>query len=554
MTVNGQSDRGEVVGFVDLGTNAVRLLVAELHPAGTYTVLSIQREQIRLGEGEFATGRLTQAAIDRAVTVVTRFAALARSLGAGRIVAAATSATREADNRGVLVRRLESEAGVTLRVVSGREEARLILEAVRHRVGLDERPVLVIDIGGGSTEVGVGDADRDLYLDSLKLGALRLAADRFGLDREEPVGGEDYRELKRAIEVTSVYAAQEVRSLAPVAAYGTSGTIRNLVAVAARAVRGEEIGDPTTATLPELRKAAKLLRGLPLSQRRAVPGLAPERADVVVAGAAVLETLLDACGVTEIRAVEQCGLREGLLFEEIQSRGDGGTVHRRAVRERSVAGLARAARVDERHAAKVRELALQLFDSAARAGLHRLGEGERELLGFAATLHDAGASVSYTDHHVHSAYLIRNSDLLGFDQAEIDLMATVALLHRKAMAAGRYPRHPQLGRRAARTARTLAVLLRIGELLDRGHEGAVAEARLARAGRDAVRLEIVPAGDCRLEEWGLEARRRALEKGLGHRLEIVVLGDGSAAGATAAGGAGASAAAAARTAARKRPA
>ena len=98
------------------------------------------------------------------------------------------------------------------------------------------------------------------------------------------------------------------------------------------------------------------------------------------------------------------------------------------------------------------------------------------------------------------------------------------------------------------------MLLRIGELLDRGHEGAVAEARLARAGRDAVRLEIVPAGDCRLEEWGLEARRRALEKGLGHRLEIVVLGDGSAAGATAAGGAGASAAAAARTAARKRPA
>jgi exopolyphosphatase/guanosine-5'-triphosphate,3'-diphosphate pyrophosphatase len=424
---------------------------------------------------------------------------------------------------------------------------------VRHRVGLDERPVLVIDIGGGSTEVAVGDADRDLFLDSLKLGALRLAADRFGLEREEPVGGEDYRELKRAIEVTSVYAAQEVRSLAPVAAYGTSGTIRNLVAVAARAVRGED-GDPTAATLPELRKAAKLLRGLPLSQRRAVAGLAPERADVVVAGAAVLETLLDACGVTEIRAVEQCGVREGLLFEEIQSGGDGGTVHRRAVRERSVAGLARVARVDERHAAKVRELALQLFDSAARAGLHRLGEGERELLGFAATLHDAGASVSYTDHHVHSAYLISNSDLLGFDQAEIDLMATVALLHRKAMAAGRYPGHPLLGRRAARTARTLAVLLRIGELLDRGHEGAVAEARLARAGRDAVRLEIVPAGDCRLEEWGLEARRRALEKGLGHRLEIVVLGDGSAAGAAAAGGSGASAAAAARTPARKRPA
>lgn len=510
-----------VVGCLDIGTNAVRLLVARVHADASYSIVTQQREQVRLGVGAFATHTLTPEAIERAVSVCAQFTALARAHGVTHLVAAATSATREATNQGALIARLEREAGVHVHVVSGREEARLIFLALRHRVGLDERPAACIDIGGGSTEIAVGDAHRDLYLDSLKLGALRLAADRFGLEREAPVSGDEYRELKRSVEVTAVYATRSVSALAPATVYGTSGTIRNLAAVAARAVDGES--DETLLTLGGLRKAGKLLRGLPLAERRQVPGMSPERADVIVGGAAILEALMEGAGLDQLRVLTQCGVREGLLDEQIEALGPGRPVHRRAVRDRSVARLARVCGADERHAGQVASLALRLFDSAARARLHRYGEAERELLDHAARLHDIGAIVAYNEHHLHSSYLVRHSDLLGFDQQEIAMIATIVLLHRKATSAGRYPQHAVLDRRDARCAARLGVLLRMAEVLDRGHASAVREARLERSGGGAVRLGIVPAGDCRLEQWGVESRRRAFEKAFGRTLEIVVL-------------------------------
>jgi exopolyphosphatase/guanosine-5'-triphosphate,3'-diphosphate pyrophosphatase len=518
------SDRAadRVIGTLDIGTNAVRLLVARVHADASYSVVTQQREQVRLGEGGLATRMLTPDAIDRAVSVCTQFAALARSHGARRLIAAATSATREAANQGVLIARLEREAGVHVRVVSGREEARLIFQALRHRVGLGERPVACFDIGGGSTEIAVGDVARDRFLDSLKLGSLRLAADRFGLDNEAPITAEAYGDLKRSIEVTSVYAARAVRDFDVAAAYGTSGTIRTLAAVAARAVHADATSDETLLTLEDVRQAANLLRRLNLAERRRVPGMSPERADVIVAGAAILEALMEGCGIESLRTVVQCGVREGLLDEELEAREPGRPLHRKAVRERSVSRLARACGTDENHAAQVAALALQLFDSAACARLHRYGEAERELLEYAARLHDIGAIVAYNDHHLHSHYVVRHSDLLGFDQEEIVMIATITLLHRKAMSAARYPHDAVLGRRGSRLAVRLGVLLRIAELLDRGHAGAVATARLTRAA-GGMRLEVVPAGDCRLELWGVENRRRPLEKGLGHTLEVVVL-------------------------------
>jgi exopolyphosphatase/guanosine-5'-triphosphate,3'-diphosphate pyrophosphatase len=518
------SDRAadRVIGTLDIGTNAVRLLVARVHPDASYSVVTQQREQVRLGVGGFTNHLLTAEAIDRAVSVCTQFATLARAHGAGRLVAAATSATREAANQGVLLARLEREAGVHVRVVSGREEARLIFQALRHHVGLDERPVVCLDIGGGSTEIAVGDVACDLYLDSLKLGSLRLAADRFGLENEAPIAGEAYRELKRTIDVTAIYAARAVRDAGVAAAYGTSGTIRTLAAVAAQAVRSDDVGDDSLLTLGDVRKTAKLLRSLPLAERRRVPGMSAERADVIVAGAAILEALMEGCGLESLRAVTQCGVREGLLDEEVEALEPGRRRHRRAVRERSVSRLARACGADEGHAAQVTALALQLFDSASGARLHRYGEAERELLEHAARLHDVGAIVAYNDHHLHSYYVVRHSDLLGFDQEEIVMIATITLLHRKAMSAARYPQHATLDRRGSRLATRLGVLLRIAELLDRGHAGAVPTARLTRAA-GGVRLEVVPAGDCRLELWGVENRRRALEKGLGHPLEVMVL-------------------------------
>jgi len=236
----------------------------------------------------------------------------------------------------------------------------------------------------------------------------------------------------------------------------------------------------------------------------------------------VLEALMMAMHLDEIRVLSDCGVREGLLADYLERSGHADLLYSTSVRERSVVALARACGADERHATHVRHLALQLFDSAREEGLHALGDADRELLAYAAQLHDVGVFLSYGRRHEHTYYIIRNAELLGFAQDEIDAMATIALLHRKAPSPARYPGHTPLDRRTLRRVRYLAVLLRLGELLERSNSGVVREARLAALPDAAARLTITAAGDCSLELWGLEARRRVVEKGLGRQLEVVV--------------------------------
>jgi len=513
---------GRVVGFIDIGTNSVRLMVVQLSSRQSYRVINLQREVVRLGEEEFGDRLLRPAAIERAVTVCRSFATLARSHGAREIVAVATSATREARNQGAFVARLRNEAGLDVHVVSGREEARLIYLGIQSRVELGERTAFCLDIGGGSTEVIVGDARRHLFLDSLPLGAVRLAGDPDLPDVSGRVSGDDYLRLQRAVRLASVHAVATVRRYDVDVAYGTSGTVRNVAAVAARVLHDREPRRDETTSLGDVRKVVKLLRGLSLEERRRVPGLNPDRADIVVAGAVVLETLLGDIGLPAVTALTECGLRDGLLMDYLARGPDAALVHELSVRERSVLRLVRACGADEAHGRHVARLALELFESSRAAGYHELGEEERELLDYTALAHDVGTFVSYPDHHVHSAYLIANADLLGFDQREIAIMAATALFHRKATPSGRFAAYAQLDDAGRATVRTLANLLRLAERLDRSHGAVVRHARLEADGRRGLTLRLVTTGPAELELWGLENRRASMEKALGRRLRFVV--------------------------------
>ncbi len=221
-------------------------------------------------------------------------------------------------------------------------------------------------------------------------------------------------------------------------------------------------------------------------------------------------------------ALTECGLRDGLLMDYLSRGPDAALVHELSVRERSVLRLVRACGADEAHARHVARLALELFDSSRAAGYHDLGAQERELLDYTALPHDVGTFVSYPDHHVHSAYLIANADLLGFDQREIAIMAATALFHRKATPSGRYHAYAQLGDQDRATVRTLANLLRLAERLDRSHSAVVRHARLEADGRRALALHLVTKGPAELELWGLENRRASMEKAMGRRLSFVV--------------------------------
>jgi exopolyphosphatase/guanosine-5'-triphosphate,3'-diphosphate pyrophosphatase len=190
------------------------------------------------------------------------------------------------------------------------------------------------------------------------------------------------------------------------------------------------------------------------------------------------------------------------------------------VRERSVLRLARSFRVDQGHARSTRALSLQLFDSAREIGLHDLGERERDLLGFAALLHDAGKFISFTNHHEHSYYLVRNADLLGFDDIELEILANVVRIHRKKFAGKRTPDGKELTGESRRIIQVLGILLRLAESLDRSHAGLVRKARFTPGKNDSLILELEAGGGCDLELWAVGRHTKAFESVFGKELAV----------------------------------
>ena len=527
MTDRADSGGARVVAFVDIGTNSVRLLVVGIEANGARTTITQQKEVVRLGEGAFVDRRLQPEAMDRAVLVCRHFADLSRSYGADPIVAAATSATRDARNQAEFVERLRREAGLEVRVVSGKEEARLIYLGVTRNLDLQGRTAVFIDIGGGSTEIIVGDQDEHLFLDSLSLGAIRVTgAFADSIDVTRPVSTAQYKAMREHVRYAASHTVHRARSYRTEAAYGTSGTILNLAALASRT--GERPGRVADGplTYPDLKRVAALLCSLPLESRRALPGINPERADIIIAGAAILQTLMRELGVKQIVPLAESGLREGLLADYIEREDSLSLGLELPVRERSVIQLGRACRFDEAHAYTVAGLAEELFESARDIGLHQLDDHARDLLRYAALLHDIGTFLSYSNHHRHTYYLIQNADLLGFDQADKATVAAIAFFHRKGLPGGRHPESAGLEAGVRTLVKYTSAFLRLAESLDRSHTAVVRHARLLPGPGEDLTLELDTAGDAQLEVWGLENRGKAAEKALGHRIRVKVLRGG----------------------------
>ncbi len=511
----------QIVGFIDLGTNSVRLLIVRLNPNHSYTVLSEQKETVRLGEGEFRRNILQPEAMRRAGLVCARFAEIARSRGAREVLAVATSATREAENRASFVRHLRRVAGIDVRVISGKEEARLIYLGVASGSNIGGRQTLFIDIGGGSTEVIVGDQQQYRFLDSLKLGAIRLSGIFLRDGAKAPVSPNRYARIQRYVRTRSVRTLERLREFPAEQAIGSSGTAINLAEIAMRREQKRGLVKGDILTRRQLRDVVAHLCSLPLEERRKVPGINPERADIIIGGAAILETLMQELNLPGI-AISERGLREGLPIDYLSRADNAHEFQQTSFRERSVLELGRRCGFDEPHARQVCRIAWELFDTAQEAGLHSYGERERELLEHASLLHDVGAFVSYTNHRAHSYYMIRNADLLGFDQTEISLIATLALFHHKAFPRLKHPEFAELDKRSRQIVRVLCMFLRIAESLDRSHLQAVAHARLRVADKKRIVLDITPARDCHLELWEVRNHERAFEKVFGRELTVHV--------------------------------
>jgi exopolyphosphatase/guanosine-5'-triphosphate,3'-diphosphate pyrophosphatase len=499
---------GKVVGFVDIGTNAVRLLVVRINPNFSYTIISQEKEVVRLGEQEFKDNLLKPVAMERTIFVCGKFVNLAKTYGATEIIAVGTSAIREAENQCEFLQLLHDETGLDVQVISGQEEARLICLGVASELDIGEEKAIFIDLGGGSTEIAIGNQHGCISVDSLKLGAIRLTATFIGEGWTGHVGPATYRQIKQ-------YAAHKVHTLKPKVqelgarrAWGSSGTIINLAEIANKLYKKSGTGNGTALSRKNLKKLAPLLCSLSLEERKKLPAANPDRADIIIAGAATIEAIMEEFGLEEI-CISHRELRDGLLVDYLSNFEGFRELQKTPMRNRSVLHLGRSCNFDEKHSETVACLALQLFDSAKKIGLHNLGETEKELLKYAATLHDVGDFLSFNDHQLHSHYIISNAGLLGFDQNEIQIMANIARFHRKKLPTKKALKTTGLDEKTNHAIAVLSTFLRFAEKLDRSHSGSVKKTEFEKVNGDRVLLSFYSDSDCSLEEWSIIQNRQA---------------------------------------------
>lgn len=440
--------------------------------------------------------------MDRAISVLGRFQQAAQQRQSEKIVAIATSAVREAENGGDFIERARRELGLYVRVVSAREEARLIYLAVRHAVPLNGHPHLMIDIGGGSVEFIVGDDKRSVLLESRKLGAARMTAQ---FVHSDPISDDDYRQLLKHYEKEMGPVCEQIVALHPVKALGTSGTLENLAAMCGSEAAAN--GDGHGPQVIERGKLDKLLVELLESRskdRARIRGLDDQRKDQIVAGATLVAEIFRRCS---LKRIEICpsALREGILLDYLSRHLPDLAIRRELPdpRRRSVYDLARRCDWHKTHSEHVAGIAMRLFDELRP--IHGLGAVERELIEFGALLHDIGWHIGRTGHHKHSMYLILHGDLKNFSEEEVAVMANIARYHRKATPKAKHGAYDALPARFKRVVDVGAALLRLADGLDRSHCSVIQDLR-CKVDDKQVRCIVSARSDAELEIWG--ARRK----------------------------------------------
>ncbi len=500
---------------IDLGTNSFHAVVVDAYPNGTFEVVDRRKEMVRLGEKGLKVHRLTEAALTRGFEALRRIQLLARGWQARETLAYATSALREAENGGAFIERVRRELGLIIRPISGSLEAQLIYRGVRLAVALPA-PTLLVDVGGGSTEFIVATSEEVYFATSLKLGAARMTEQFVSTDPITPDEADRLRTHCREL-LAPVYEAARAHGVQ--ALVGSSGTVQSLAMVSAiRAGEGRRSIFEQSFTADALRDTARRVIASSRAEREATPGIDGRRVPQIVAGAVLVDTLLIDLPLEDLR-VSPYALREGMVVHFMEQN------HPRIqhlapyadVRRRSIYELGFRCQWEQEHARHVATLALQLFDGCR--SLHDGTPQARELLEYAALLHDIGYHISRTGHHRHTRYLICHADLHGFRSEEVETMAYAARYHRGALPNEDHQQFMRLDDAHRRRIVELAALLRLAEGLDRSHYQNVVAMRTALT-EERLTLTIETKGDPELELWGARQGRDLFEKTFTRRVVV----------------------------------
>ncbi|MCL6219118.1 Ppx/GppA phosphatase family protein [Zunongwangia pacifica] len=513
-----QSQPAKRIAAIDLGTNSFHAVLVDIYPDGSFRTVNKLKEMVSLAE-KGMEDRLSRQAMDRGLEALKRIKFLCESHNVEQILAYATSAIREAKNGGDFIKEVIDEVGIRVRAISGKMEAEMIGLAIKHSVVIEDEMVLMIDIGGGSVEFIIGNREEFVYYNSLKLGVARMAAtfvDSDPIKKDTIKSLESHYEDKLA-DVIKLAKQHEVKTI-----IGSSGTMENI----AEMVAGRN--DITAArTLNELtfKKEAyidfyhefiKLDKKGRLKEKK----LEGKRVDIINPGVLLLKFLIEECSIEEIK-ISEGALREGMIINYINNKKE--ELHLDLVanfenpRQRSVYELLRKCNWAKAHSMHVANFALQIFDEFKEE--MNLDEQDRELLEYASLMHDIGYYISYRKHHKHALYLIKYSDLLGFSEDEINIMANVARYHRKSTPHKRHKPYKELSKKLRRKVKKLSAIIRVADGLDRSHYQNVQKLEIDNT-KGKINLLISTYSDPELEIWGVLRKTDLLEKMTGKKVRI----------------------------------
>jgi exopolyphosphatase / guanosine-5'-triphosphate,3'-diphosphate pyrophosphatase len=520
-TVGKYSQQRPILAAIDIGTNSLHMVVVEIKPElPAFSVIAREKDTVRLGDRDPATGNLNAAIMEKAIAALGRYQTIAFSLGAQEVIAVATSATREAPNGREFIDMIDRALGLKVDLISGVEEARRIYLGVLSGLEFDNIPRISIDIGGGSTEMILGDSEEPRTLSSTKIGAVRLTSE---LVTTDPISDKEFTYLQAYICGQLERPIEEIKAnLKPgelPQMVGTSGTIETACMI---------IGREKTGVLPsrlhgfqlqrkDLEQLVQKMRRLNVTERSQIPGLSERRAEIILPGLLVLSHAMTSLKMESLLVCER-SLREGVIVDWMLAHGlvEDRLRYQSSIKERSTLKIADKYGVDIRHGQKVAEIAVEIFNYMQTEKLHSHAPDARRYLWSAAILHNSGHFVSHSAHHKHSYYLIRYGELLGYNELEIEIIANLARYHRKTMPKKKHEGYQTLSRENKLLVTQLGSILRVAIALDRRTIGAVKEIKCNfNSMTRTLNLQLSPAtigDDCQLELWSLDFKKAWFEQ------------------------------------------
>lgn len=520
-------DKEQILAAIDLGTNSLHMVVVRVDPSlPAFSIIDREKDTVRLGDRQKETGELKPEVMERAIATLRRFQEIAQSLNAQSIIAVATSAVREAPNGRDFLQQVETQLNLSVDLISGQEEARRIYLGVLSGMEFNNHPHIIIDIGGGSTELILGDSNEPRFLSSTKIGAVRLTAELITTD---PIGNTEFQFLQAYVRGMLERPVEELQAhLQPEELprlVGTAGTIETLAMIIAR----EKLGTAPSPlsgyelSLKDLRELVSRLRKLNNVQRAAIPGMSDRRSEIILAGAVILQEAMALLGIESLAVCER-SLREGVIVDWMLSHGliEDRLRYQSSVRQRNVLKTVQKYQINLEHSDRVATFAMTLFNQT-QGILHNWGLDEQELLWAAAILHNCGHFVSHSSHHKHSYYLIRHGELLGYTETEIEIIANIARYHRKNTPKKKHENYRNLPSKQDRQiVNQLSALLRLAVALDRRQIGAVKRVQCEyRPEVQEFHLHLQPFqsdDNCPLELWSLDYKKAPFEAEFGVKL------------------------------------